>query len=318
MNWVDLVIIITFLGYTILGIYQGFIKSFFELVGFVLSFILAILLYSWAGKIFIDYFSIPRSFSNALGFLVVWVVFECLYFAILNFLYRKIPKEIKKSIWNKATGFAPSLLKAFVILALVLTTIVSFPIPERIKSDILNSRLGKPFVSKSAWLERTIDKVFGGAVNDTITFLTVKPESEEKVDLNFQTSNITIDERSEIKMLDLVNKERQKRGLKILIVDPVIREVARAHSKDMFIRGYFSHENPDGKSPFDRMREGGVVFRAAGENLALAPDVYLAHQGLMDSPGHRANILEPEFGRVGIGCYDGGQYGKMFTQNFAN
>jgi uncharacterized protein YkwD len=93
--------------------------------------------------------------------------------------------------------------------------------------------------------------------------------------------------------------------------------VARGHSIDMLQRGYFAHETPEGRTPFDRMRDGGVRFTVAGENLALAPTVTLAHQGLMGSPGHRANILRPEFTRVGIGAAvaDGR---RMFTQNFAN
>jgi uncharacterized protein YkwD len=86
----------------------------------------------------------------------------------------------------------------------------------------------------------------------------------------------------------------------------------------MFQQGYFAHVDPDGTTPFDRMKRGGVTFRAAGENLALAPTVDVAHEGLMNSPGHRANILNPSFHRIGIGVADGGMHGKMFTQNFAD
>jgi uncharacterized protein YkwD len=66
------------------------------------------------------------------------------------------------------------------------------------------------------------------------------------------------------------------------------------------------------------MREDDVRFRTAGENLALAPSLQIAHTGLMNSPGHRANILRPQFGRVGIGILDGGRRGLMVTQNFRN
>jgi uncharacterized protein YkwD len=117
-------------------------------------------------------------------------------------------------------------------------------------------------------------------------------------------------------MLRLINQERLKEGLPALVWDEAAAKVARAHSVDMFKRGYFSHENPDGLSPFDRMEKAGITYSAAGENLAYAATVELAHAGLMRSPGHRANILEKDFGRVGIGVIDGGIYGKMFTQNF--
>ena len=86
----------------------------------------------------------------------------------------------------------------------------------------------------------------------------------------------------------------------------------------MFQQGYFAHVDQNGGTPFDRMRAGGAAFRAAGENLALAPTVQIAHDGLMNSPGHRANILNPRYRRIGIGVADGGMHGKMFTQNFAD
>ena len=86
----------------------------------------------------------------------------------------------------------------------------------------------------------------------------------------------------------------------------------------MFQQGYFSHVSPGGKGPFDRMRNDGVQFTNAGENIALAPTLDIAHSGLMHSPGHRANILRPEFGRLGIGIVDGGKYGLMISQEFRN
>jgi uncharacterized protein YkwD len=70
-------------------------------------------------------------------------------------------------------------------------------------------------------------------------------------------------------------------------------------------------------SPFDRLARAGIAYAASGENLAYAPSVELAHQGLMASPGHRANMLEPAYSRVGIGVQNAGLYGRMFTEEFA-
>jgi uncharacterized protein YkwD len=86
----------------------------------------------------------------------------------------------------------------------------------------------------------------------------------------------------------------------------------------MFERGYFAHLTPEGKDPFDRMREAHIRFYLAGENLALAQTLDIAHQGLMNSKGHRENILRTGFGRVGIGVLDGGVYGIMVSQEFRN
>jgi uncharacterized protein YkwD len=66
------------------------------------------------------------------------------------------------------------------------------------------------------------------------------------------------------------------------------------------------------------MHQSNVQFLTAGENLALAPTLSVAHTGLMNSPGHRANILRAQFGRVGIGIIDGGMRGFMVSHEFRN
>ena len=91
-------------------------------------------------------------------------------------------------------------------------------------------------------------------------------------------------------MLELVNQERIKVGVRPVVMDESLRDLARDHSLDMYQRGYFSHFTPEGKDPFDRMEEHGISYLAAGENLALAPTVAMAHTGLMNSPGHKRNI----------------------------
>jgi uncharacterized protein YkwD len=148
--------------------------------------------------------------------------------------------------------------------------------------------------------------------------LMVDPHSNKKVPLGFTYEKAEIRPFLEIKMLEMVNEERVKEGLAPLKADPEMSRVARAHSRDMFVRGYFAHNSPDGKTPFDRMRAAGVKFSAAGENLALAQTLEIAHTNLMNSPGHRANILHPSFGRLGIGILDGGFYGLMVSQEFRN
>jgi uncharacterized protein YkwD len=119
-------------------------------------------------------------------------------------------------------------------------------------------------------------------------------------------------------MLALVNGERTSRGLAPLVMDAALQALARAHGVDMFQQGYFSHTGRDGRSPFDRMHDAHITYTAAGENLALAPSTEFAEQGLMNSPGHRANILNPRFRRAGIGVLDGGVYGMMFVQEFTD
>ena len=117
-------------------------------------------------------------------------------------------------------------------------------------------------------------------------------------------------------MFDLVNEERVNDGKQPLVWDDALLPIARAHSEEMFKLKYFSHQSPVNGSPFDRLKAAGVTYTRAGENLAYAQSVTIAHRGLMESEGHRENILRPEFTHIAIGVISAGPYGRMFTQMF--
>jgi uncharacterized protein YkwD len=119
----------------------------------------------------------------------------------------------------------------------------------------------------------------------------------------------------EEEMVELINEERTRRGLEPLEPDSQLARVARRHSADMSARGYFSHDTPEGKNPFDRMRDANIRFRAAAENLAMARTVEGAHNDLIRSSGHRANILSRKYSRVGIGIVKTNR-GLMISQEF--
>jgi len=125
----------------------------------------------------------------------------------------------------------------------------------------------------------------------------------------------------EWKMLKLVNKDRKRHGLKSLRMQQDLREVARKHSKDMARKDYFEHENTSGQTPFDRLEDARVTDIVAGENLAkirgFKNPVVRAEIGLMNSPGHRANILKQDYNTVGIGIIKSVDGTFYYTQNFA-
>lgn len=120
----------------------------------------------------------------------------------------------------------------------------------------------------------------------------------------------------ERQMVDLVNQARRAEGLPPLTADPGLSRVARIKSQDMVAKNYFSHQSPTYGSPFDMMKKFGISFSSAGENIACNQTVQAAHQALLQSPGHRANIMSRDFDRIGIGIAPGGPCGKMYTQMF--
>lgn len=145
----------------------------------------------------------------------------------------------------------------------------------------------------------------------------VQGETESYV-LSYSPAEPAVDVEAERAMFELLNQVRREHGLSEFVLDPELTNLARRHSLDMWERKYFSHENPDGLNPLERAEKSAVDFELIGENLALTKTVERAHEGLMLSDGHRRNILDPNFTRVGLGVVDGGIYGKMFTQEFAD
>lgn len=325
LNWVDLVILIVLLFYALEGYFTGFIASLLDLVSFVVSFIVGLKYYAVVGAILIETFSIPQGFSNAIGFFIVAFLSEIIIklilfrFASIRILsvrfYSKFPAF---KIVNRFLGVIPGIFSGLILLAFLLTLAIALPLSSFIKQSVASSRIGTELVRRTQGFEKELNGIFGGAVNETLNFLTVTPQSSESVDLNFQVSSLSIDRNSEQAMFVIVNQERVKQGINPVVFDEQLAEAGRNHCKDMFRRGYFSHDTKEGLSPFDRMNDANISFNYAGENLALAPDVHLAMQGLMNSRGHRENILSPNFGKLGVGVIDGGIYGKMFCQEFTD
>jgi uncharacterized YkwD family protein len=136
-----------------------------------------------------------------------------------------------------------------------------------------------------------------------------KPAAEQST----QQSSVSEFEK---KVFELVNQERQKQGLKPLQLDTKLSDVAREKSKDMMNKNYFSHTSPTYGSPFDMMKQFGIEYRTAGENIAKGqqtPEEVM--NGWMNSDGHRKNILNPNFTHIGVG-YVKGNGSTYWTQMF--
>ena len=121
----------------------------------------------------------------------------------------------------------------------------------------------------------------------------------------------------EAQVVQLVNQERAKAGLKPLTANAPLSKVARTKSADMRDKNYFAHNSPTYGSPFDMMKSFGITYRTAGENIAAGQrtpeQVVIAW---MNSPGHRANILNANYTEIGVGYVAGGSYGHYWTQHF--
>ncbi|WP_391120295.1 CAP domain-containing protein [Psychrobacillus sp. L3] len=114
----------------------------------------------------------------------------------------------------------------------------------------------------------------------------------------------TLESSYESLLFELTNAERKAQGVPILQYSTSISNVARKHSLDMGENDYFNHDNLRGESPFDRLENGGILFRNAGENIAMGyTNPYFAHEALMNSLGHRKNIISTNYTQLGVGVH---------------
>jgi uncharacterized protein YkwD len=319
INPIDILLVIVILLSVLNGYRRGFVHGVLELTGWVLA-LLAGLRYHqpvarWLGPRF-DLWS--EVWDQPIAFLLVALLVGVMVQVIGYWLLKRLPEDIHERRVNHLFGVIPGFVNGMIIAAILSALLLAIPLNEGLSERTRDSAVVNRLAVYAERLENQLRPVFAEAIARTMNLLTIRPDSDERVTLPFKVENTRPRPDLEKQMLDLVNKERQAAGLGLLEPDPELTEVARKHSADMFARGYFAHDTPEGLSPFDRMHDANVRFTTAGENLALAPTIPVAHTGLMNSPGHRANILRREFGRVGIGVMDGGMRGLMVSQEFRN
>ncbi|MGB4397884.1 MAG: CvpA family protein [Daejeonella sp.] len=318
MNLVDLILLLIILLATYSGYRKGFILGAIDLLVLAAGLVFSFWASGYVVAIYERYVGPASLWTLPLAFIACFAVARMVIWSIAMKGLTKLPHRVHISFTNRLLGIVPGMINGLIYVAVLGSLLLAIPLSDGIAARARESSVATAASPYVQWIGDKLAPVFEDAVNRSITTLTVEPEASKSIALDFTLKNYKIREDLEAEMLVLINQERKKKKLPALLADPEMRKVARLHSADMFAKGYFSHTNKEGESPAKRARDENVSFMTAGENLALAPTLKLAHTGLMNSPGHRANILHKAFGRVGIGILDGGKYGLMVTQNFRN
>jgi uncharacterized protein YkwD len=316
MNYIDILLCLIILLFIWAGWKKGFIIGALDLGLLLITLATAFWGYQYVGS-FLERFVQLGAWELPVSFLLSFFMARILFGFIVNRIIYSVPEQTHGHVANQALGTLPGFVNGLIYATVISALLLALPIADGLSESTRNSQIAGRMAEGAQWVDQKFSPVFD-SVRKTMGRTTVDNESDKTVTLHYTVKTPKVRPDLEADMLVLVNEERVKHGLKPVKADPEITVVARAHSRDMFARGYFSHYTLEGKDPFDRMRAGGISFRAAGENLALAQTLRMAHTGLMNSPGHRANILSANYGRLGIGVLDGGVYGLMITQNFRN
>lgn len=145
---------------------------------------------------------------------------------------------------------------------------------------------------------------------------TPKPENPQENQAADEVEPVDDLSSIEEQMVNLINKARKNNNVDPLKTDNELTRVARMKSQDMVKNDYFSHYSPTYGSPFDMLNKFGIEYLQAGENIAGNSSAEAAHKELMNSTGHRRNILNPQYTHVGVGAKSSDKYGYVFTQLF--
>jgi uncharacterized protein YkwD len=313
MNPADIILIICILAFTFIGYQSGFINSFLSIIKWSAAVLTAVVLYKPLSGLLDDYFIIQQQWQWVISFALVFASAMFLMSLLVTVIKKWAGPELRNAYVNKITGIIPGFVAGVfvaIVLAKLFTASIWFDTADKQNKTFLLSAM----ITSTAGA----DKIFNNIFNEAAQQVAAAKEAQFGTSDLFKSSVFTPMPGLETQLLYLVNNERLQRGLPVLVPDTALQQAARLHAADMFTRGYFAHNNPDGSTPFDRMRKLGITYRSAGENLAHSYDLDAAHTGLMNSPGHRENILNTRFGRIGIAVLQSDTKGLMVVQEFRN
>ena len=313
--------IIALIGVAVWNGYRtGFVATLYGLATWIVSFAAAVVFQAQAAQL-VQYLGLSPAASRPVAFVAVLVIVESLFSLAGYFALNPIVRALHRGQWmregDKVLGVFPSVARSLFVTAIVLSALVVAPVATELKAAVESSRLARALIERIAVVQPQLASLSGQVSGDQVPLFVTKLGEDETQRLDLPDNlELSADPAAERQMFELVNDERASAGLALLAWDDRLVPVARAHSEEMFKLKYFSHNSPTQGTPFDRLKAAGITYQNAGENLAYAQSVTIAHRGLMQSAEHRANILRPEYTRMGIGVINAGPYGRMFTQMF--
>ncbi len=239
-------------------------------------------------------------------------------FAIRRFLRMLGPT----TVFDRVAGSAVSGAWLAFLVTLMLLVASALPLsgtPERLldESKVAALVAGEDSFAKAAVSDIVGDRVLESLVNrnQLIGDQQMVIEGAERVEIPKAGTDLVEARDDAQEVFTLLNLARVSAGEDPLPWSAALSEVAGGHGFEMYRNGYFSHVSPDTGTVADRVQAVGIFYTFVGENLALSPTAASVHEGLMASPGHRENILNSQFTRVGIAAIQG-PVGLMVVQVF--
>lgn len=309
---IDLVILVFLALLLVRGWTRGFVRESMDLVGLVIGTILAFRLGPAVGAMVAAMANTSDEAARLIGGFIV-------FFAVgigAAFVTRAIERKARLpglNLVNRAGGAGLAAAWGAFVATIVLTLGVVLPMPQAVADSIDDSAFARTLTDPDGVAQGVFTGLAGDRLIETMLNLrrvvgtrrlVVDPDSIVEIG-QADPSELERDHETAAEIFELVNSARIDAGLDPLAWSDALAEVGADHAFEMYLDGYFAHISTRTGDLGDRLTSAGITFSVAGENLALATTVTEVHEGLMESPGHRANIEGELYDRVGIAVVRG-------------
>jgi uncharacterized membrane protein required for colicin V production len=300
------------------GLRAGFVRSLYGLVTWIVSLAVALALSAGLALPVAQALGLPAPTARALAVIAIALALEGVFGVIgrvgVEPLARAIARLGPAALADRALGLFPAVARMLITVAIALGIALVLPAPDGVRAAIDGSPIARALVAELEAAQRRFEPLLP---QGEAPLLVTRVGADERYPLDVPDGvALDVDPQAERRLLELANEERVRRGLAPLAFDERLVPVARGHADEMLRLKYFGHLSPRTGTPFDRLAAADISYRRAGENLAYAQSATVAHRGLMESQGHRENILRPEFTHIGVGVVSAGPYGRVFVQLF--
>jgi len=318
----DLIILALIALLLLRGWARGFVREAMDLVGLVLGTVLAFRLGPAVGAIVQAFAEVSDEVARFIGGLIVFML-AGVGAAVASRAIERTARLPGLNLVNRAGGAGLAAAWGLFLATLALTIGVVAPMPPAVADTIDDSAVARTLTDPDGMPQEVFTGLAGDRLIETVLNLRevvgarrVVVESDAVVEIGAaDPSELARDHQAALEIYTLVNEAREAAGLPTLQWSEPLAEVGLGHALEMYTEGYFAHTSPTTGTVGDRLQAAGVRYGVGGENLALAATVTEVHEGLMESPGHRANIEGEFYDTIGIAVVRG-PLGLMTVQVF--
>lgn len=315
MNIIDAITLFIIVAFALFAFFGNPLKTIKSFVSFAVSFLAASLLLDPVLSL-VESFGLKENVYTPLviySFLII--VFWGLIFSLI---LPALPKVKFHSMVFRVIGLFVGAIYGLIFAIFLSGVLPQFLLSPRAIDLVYSSNLARFLQNQQ--LAKVFKTRYLSSISPRLTQAILVPEEDNTVfhlDLpqNIQSEISTKDESL---LYGLTNYARKSAGQGTLIRDNSLDILARNYAAEILSSGNFAHRDKEGNSPDMRAKNMQIKFNYFGENLAFAPTISVAQEGLLNSKGHRANIESPIFRRIGIAVIDVRYYGKIIVEEFAN